>query len=72
MYNGVSFTQGQTWNDGCDLQCVCEDDTEGYYRCNERFVSLLLSIMRMFSIQKEFKISTQCIERRTEIEAGLI
>ena len=37
-YNGVAFKQGQRWDDGCDLQCVCEDETTGYYRCNQRLV----------------------------------
>ena len=38
-YNGVAFRQGATWNDGCDLVCVCEDGMTGFYRCNDRLVS---------------------------------
>ncbi|XP_052816208.1 uncharacterized protein LOC128242861 isoform X2 [Mya arenaria] len=36
MYNGVLFKQGETWNDGCDLQCVCEDQMTNVYRCRDR------------------------------------
>ncbi|XP_060567789.1 mucin-2-like isoform X2 [Ruditapes philippinarum] len=36
MYNGVRFSVGEHWNDGCDLQCVCEDEMTGFYRCNDR------------------------------------
>ena len=44
MYNGVPFTQGQTWNDGCDLTCSCENATTGYYRCSTRYVCGFLNI----------------------------
>ncbi|XP_060081054.1 uncharacterized protein LOC132560404 [Ylistrum balloti] len=36
MYNGVEYKQGQTWADGCDLNCICEDGTTGFYRCSDR------------------------------------
>ncbi|XP_052233684.1 uncharacterized protein LOC127846468 isoform X4 [Dreissena polymorpha] len=36
MYNGVLFKKGEQWNDGCDLQCVCEDEMTGVYRCRDR------------------------------------
>ncbi|XP_076111945.1 uncharacterized protein LOC143080130 isoform X2 [Mytilus galloprovincialis] len=36
VYNGVQFKQGQTWNDGCDLRCICEDSMTGFYRCDDR------------------------------------
>ncbi|XP_067652673.1 mucin-2-like [Haliotis asinina] len=36
IYNGVPFQQGDSWNDGCDLKCSCEDAKSGYYRCNHR------------------------------------
>ncbi|XP_060570089.1 uncharacterized protein LOC132728460 isoform X2 [Ruditapes philippinarum] len=35
-YNGVLFKQGDRWDDGCDLKCVCENEMTGYYRCNQR------------------------------------
>lgn len=40
MYNGVPFNEGQTWNDGCDLKCSCENGTTGYYRCSDRLVNV--------------------------------
>ena len=52
MYNGVAFKQGERWDDGCDLQCVCEDETEGYYRCNQRFVCLLTVCLFTLNILK--------------------
>ncbi|KAK3581064.1 hypothetical protein CHS0354_033850 [Potamilus streckersoni] len=36
VYNGVTFKQGASWNDGCDLVCSCEDASTGFYRCNDR------------------------------------
>ncbi|XP_041376878.1 uncharacterized protein LOC121389349 [Gigantopelta aegis] len=36
VYRGQSYSQGQTWYDGCDFKCVCEDGTGGVYRCNNR------------------------------------
>ncbi|XP_052695549.1 putative epidermal cell surface receptor [Crassostrea angulata] len=34
MYKGVSFQQGESWKDGCDL--VCENGTTEFYRCDDR------------------------------------
>jgi hypothetical protein len=36
VYKGVYYTQGQTWDDGCQLRCRCEDVQKGYYSCNQR------------------------------------
>lgn len=36
MYKGVSFKQGESWKDGCDLVCICENGTTGFYRCDDR------------------------------------
>ena len=36
VYKGSSFTQGQQWYDGCDLVCVCEAGSTGFYRCSNR------------------------------------
>ena len=41
-YNGVLFKEGEQWNDGCDLQCICEDEMSGVYRCNDRYVHNLV------------------------------
>ncbi|XP_076113274.1 uncharacterized protein LOC143080959 isoform X2 [Mytilus galloprovincialis] len=35
-YKGVYYTQGQTWKDGCNLQCRCEDVSKGIYSCTQR------------------------------------
>ena len=32
-YNGVKYNEGQTWNDGCDYRCTCDDAEHGYIRC---------------------------------------
>jgi len=50
-YNGVLFRQGERWDDGCDLQCVCENETSGYYRCNQRFVNTLIQFCFGFFYQ---------------------
>lgn len=34
-YKGVHYTQGVSWQDGCDLTCVCTDAESGLYRCTE-------------------------------------
>ncbi|XP_053376973.1 uncharacterized protein LOC123528762 [Mercenaria mercenaria] len=36
VYNGAPFSQGQQWNDGCDLQCICQDATNNIYKCRDR------------------------------------
>ncbi|KAJ8302981.1 LOW QUALITY PROTEIN: hypothetical protein KUTeg_019377 [Tegillarca granosa] len=36
VYNGVPFKQGETWEDGCDLKCICENEMTGFYRCSDR------------------------------------
>ena len=38
MYKGVYYSQGQTWDDGCDLNCRCEDVMRGYYTCSQRYI----------------------------------
>ena len=42
VYKGVFYTQGQTWNDGCDKTCQCDDVSTGYYSCHPRYVSVML------------------------------
>lgn len=37
-YKGVHYNQGQSWQDGCDLTCVCTDAESGLYRCTEVYV----------------------------------
>ncbi|XP_060600216.1 uncharacterized protein LOC132753729 isoform X4 [Ruditapes philippinarum] len=36
VYNGNSYRQGQRWDDGCDLECVCENAQYGFYRCQKK------------------------------------
>ncbi|XP_046570033.1 uncharacterized protein LOC124278355 [Haliotis rubra] len=36
MYKGVKYTKGQTWQDGCSMNCECLDDNTGQYKCTER------------------------------------
>lgn len=36
VYKGVSHKQGETWYDGCEFECMCENAKYGYYRCNKR------------------------------------
>ena len=36
IYQGVTYTQGQRWDDGCDLECVCDNANYGYYRCQKK------------------------------------
>ncbi|KAK3786239.1 hypothetical protein RRG08_064498 [Elysia crispata] len=36
VYEGKSYTQGQSWYAGCDYRCVCEDADQGIYRCTNR------------------------------------
>ena len=38
VYKGVGYMQGQRWDDGCDLECVCENAIYGFYRCNKKLV----------------------------------
>lgn len=32
-YKGNSYQTGESWKDGCDYECVCEDGQAGKYRC---------------------------------------
>ena len=42
-YNGVHYSQDDTWEDGCDYTCVCEDAQNGVYKCTEKSVCTYLS-----------------------------
>ena len=37
VHNGIPYTQGQKWFDGCAKACICEDAKTGYYRCDDRY-----------------------------------
>uniref|UniRef100_A0A194AN83 Uncharacterized protein n=1 Tax=Pinctada fucata TaxID=50426 RepID=A0A194AN83_PINFU len=34
--DGQSYSQGQTWSDGCKLTCQCTDATTGIYQCRNK------------------------------------
>lgn len=36
VYKGVTYMQGQKWDDGCDYTCDCYDAEHGKYRCNPK------------------------------------
>ncbi|XP_052786256.1 cell death abnormality protein 1-like, partial [Mya arenaria] len=36
IYNGVAYYQGQRWDDGCELECVCDNAAYGFYRCQKK------------------------------------
>ncbi|XP_053401477.1 uncharacterized protein LOC123550590 isoform X2 [Mercenaria mercenaria] len=36
VYNGNAYRQGQRWDDGCNLECVCENAQYGFYRCQKK------------------------------------
>ncbi|WAR12449.1 CSP-like protein, partial [Mya arenaria] len=33
IYKNNIYKQGDTWTDGCQYNCTCEDATTGFYRC---------------------------------------
>ena len=36
LYQGKNYEQGETWHDGCEKTCVCDDAESGYIRCEDR------------------------------------
>ena len=40
VYSGHEYKEGQQWQDGCQYNCVCLNETTGYYKCQERQVFL--------------------------------
>ncbi|KAL3859113.1 hypothetical protein ACJMK2_009345 [Sinanodonta woodiana] len=36
LYKGQPYSQGAIWDDGCDLECVCENAHVGFYRCHKK------------------------------------
>ncbi|KAH3867360.1 uncharacterized protein LOC127867513 [Dreissena polymorpha] len=34
-YKGKVYHQGQTWDEGCDFRCTCEDERTGRYVCQD-------------------------------------
>lgn len=61
VYNGVQFKQGATWQDGCSLNCVCENGKTGFYRCNERYLFfIILTRMIKLCISSGFLFPKTC------------
>ena len=63
VYKGVSFKQGESWKDGCDLVCICENGTTGFYRCDDRLVPLSLSYIAKITIDRIYCTSLKCLIR---------
>lgn len=36
VYNGIPYTQGQTFNVGCEKKCRCDDASMGVINCDDR------------------------------------
>ena len=36
IFNGVTYKQGDSWDDGCTRKCVCLNSNAGVYECTER------------------------------------
>ena len=34
--DGKQYSTGDTWSDGCSLNCKCEDGSRNKYSCTER------------------------------------
>ena len=39
MYKGSVYRQTQRWQDGCEFNCVCVDETTGAYSCDQRYAA---------------------------------
>ena len=40
VYKTAQYSQGQTWSDGCQLRCRCDDSSKGLYVCSDRYSTL--------------------------------
>ena len=55
-YNGVHYSQDDTWDDGCDYTCVCEDAQNGRYQCTEKSVHVILHRTQLYSIRMDCSV----------------
>ena len=55
-YNGVHYSQDDTWDDGCDYTCVCEDAQNGRYQCTEKSVHAVLHRRQLYSITMDCSV----------------
>lgn len=63
MYKGVYYRQGQTWQDGCDKICTCDDVTNNLYSCRSRFVTVFF----FYQIIKEKNVSLEICDNNKMI-----
>lgn len=64
-YKGVYYTQGQTWSDGCDRNCRCEEPSKGLITCTNKWVFYGVWLKIMSSIHYN---SSKIIKKRTRRE----
>lgn len=64
-YKGVYYTQGQTWSDGCDRNCRCEEPSKGLITCTNKWVFYGVWLKIMSSIHYS---SSKIIKKRTRRE----
>ena len=55
VYKNVQYNQGETWEDGCQYKCRCDDADKGLYVCSERYSSLLKSTV--YSLLSQINIA---------------
>jgi len=41
VYSGQTYSEGQTWKDGCKFDCTCVDGSTGKYQCSQLYVLAL-------------------------------
>ena len=78
VYKGRTYARGQRWQDGCDYNCVCENEMTGEYKCTERYCYVRVRLYRWFSLivvqLTEGKNSGQCMfittGNKSETERG--
>lgn len=57
LYKGKQYTQGQTWDDGCEFRCECKDMSTGRYVCSDMLVSTFLIPKHLNHDEKLFNIN---------------
>ncbi|XP_012935763.1 putative epidermal cell surface receptor, partial [Aplysia californica] len=56
VYKGSTYRQGDTWFDGCDKKCECNNARDGKYKCTDRcprYPEVLPKQCKLFSIPGE-------------------
>lgn len=53
----MHYSQDDTWDDGCDYTCVCEDAQNGRYQCTEKSVhAVVLHCRQLYSIMMDCSV----------------